>query len=323
MVNQTSSDTLVVAMSLDDHSKNLLKIAEGFCLKTQMNLRLVHVCTPIPGPSWPIAVTGQITMSDVIDAGDEMARQGAKDQLEEIARRVDKSINVSVNVLSGDGPTEVIADALASQASLILAGAAAGSHRWIPKSLSTTLSLLADSPLPVMIVAEGAELDLSKQEFHFLITDDLRDNSLDALKAGFNCAKMLGVKRISHVHVSGLTKDILESTLNNAMAVSHTALDAPETADTVFKAVEDGLKKQMLSRVETWLQKHEDLRDGYEAVILHGSAETEVETYAKSQELDVIVFGRHHSIHRRPFVIGQIPFNTMLSLNKPIIVAVK
>jgi nucleotide-binding universal stress UspA family protein len=314
-------ETLLVALSLDDHSQQLLKVAEGFCLRTGMKLRLVHVCPTIPGPSWPIAVTGQITMSDVIDAGEEMSRQHANEQLEELKKQLNPSIDVTTNVMSGDGSTEIIADATSQKACLILAGASAGSHRWIPKSLSTTLSLMSESPVPVMIVAEGTTLDLSKGDFHLLITDDLRDSSLNALKAGFECAKLLEVKKISHVHVSGLTKNVIETTIHNAMAVSHGALDGAQTTETVFKAVEEGLKKQMLGRIEPWLQKYSELRAHYEPVVLHGPVETEIENYAKSHALDAIVFGRHHSFHRRPFIIGQVPFNTMLAINKPIIVA--
>ena len=111
-------------------------------------------------------------------------------------------------VISKSIPEAIVNDASRSSADLIVCGVANVSHKFLPKGLSTVLSLMANAPIPVIAFPPGASFQKSNEDaFRIILADDLEDAGASAAKFGIEWAKSIGKSSIYHVHVNTSRKE--------------------------------------------------------------------------------------------------------------------
>lgn len=312
--------TVVVAVGADKHAESLVKIAGGLCKRTGMQLRLVQIAEYWAGRSWPREITLEGPLAEAITAVEDESLRVAHGHLRRLAELVPRGIDVEVNAIAGFPADGVMADAMANHAALIVTGASKGSHRFVPKGLSTALSLMSESSVPVLVIQEGMTIDFDKPNLSLVVADDLSDHSEAAVMTAFDFAAALGRVALKHIHVNSLTEENLKISLEAATAASHAGslrvLSSGEIYHMAIQALETKIRNRAPGR-KTLL----DAANGaYEARVVTGDVVDEIHKTVQETNPDLLVFGRHRAFRRKPFLIGQVPFHAMLLPSKPVLV---
>jgi nucleotide-binding universal stress UspA family protein len=307
-----TSKKVLVAISFDDHARDLIKLGVAICKATGMHLRLVHVCEP-----WMGGVGfGIVPLPEVNSAVQDELMFNARAQLQELAKSVDVSVKVETAVHLGPTVDLLTSDAAANQAGLIMCGRASCDYPFLPRGLSTALNLMSYASCPVLVVPRSVSLNLQHRgSLTFVVADDLSDSAQSVVKIGAAFATSLGAKMM-HVHALGLNEEQLQMTLNAATAAgrSMARISAKEFAATLTTTVrtlmEKRVDKQEMERAGTYVVK-----------ILEGDAYTALQELGSTLPTNdsVLVFGRHHSVHRKPFMLGRLPLKTMLKSNHAVL----
>ena len=124
-----------------------------------------------------------------------------------------------------------------------------------------------------------------------------------------------------HAHVNTVSAehlmDALRTALNPETAPQNDSLNATSLDATLKTTIAKKLNDRATQRRKQFMQA-----DGkYKVTIIDGKPEEEVKKLAASRNTDIIVFGRHATFHRRPFLIGRVPLHTMLSQQHCVLVA--
>jgi nucleotide-binding universal stress UspA family protein len=293
-------------------------------MATRLNKRLVLIHTCEPWVNLPISKPFQGEGSplwDVTQAIEANAVDLAAGRLREIADLTTKMGAKTEPVVLTGNPTKCMLAAIDGfKAGMILVGASDGSQRLLPFGLSNALSLLADSPVPVMIVAEGMNVDLDLPKLRLLLCDDLEEQSEGAVDFAFELAGSLGKSDLRQVYINGLTLEGLTAAVTTAAATSHSSLSvglsATELHTSLLKKLEDRIAERALGREEYI----EAAGGSYEAEVLTGDIATQLERAVEKIQPNIIIFGRHERGHRKPFMIGRVPFQQMMAEKRPVIV---
>lgn len=312
--------TVVVAVNADKHAENLVKIASSLCKRTGMRLRLVQVAEYWVGRSWPREITLEGPLAEAITVVENESMLVAQSHLRRLSEKVGGGIEVEVNVIAGYPADGIIADAVANHAVLIITGAAKGNHRFVPKGLSTALSLMSQAPVPVLVVQEGTEVDFEKSRFSMMVADDLSDHSEAAVLTAFDFATRIGQAKLEHIHVNCLTEENLKISLESATAASHLGMMRAFQGSEIYQMAMQTLEAKIRNRAPARKISFESAKGIYETKILTGDVASEIQKSVQVSNPDLLVFGRHRAFRRKPFLIGQVPFYAMLTHNKPVLV---
>jgi len=312
--------TVVVAVAPDKHAPNLVQAAAGLCKRTGMRLRLVQVAEYWAGRSWPREITLEGPLAEAITAVEDESLRAAQGHLRKLAEAVPREVTVETNAIAGFPAEGIIADAVANKAAVIFTGAAKGSHRFVPKGLSTALSLMSDSPVPVIVMQEGCTTDFTKRDFGVLLADDLSDHSEAAVMTGYDFTSALGGASLHHLHVNSLTEENLKISLEAASAASHAGSLRGLTGKEVYAMAIKALEQKMKGRAPGRRLLLEASGGKYESEVVTGVVADELQQVAARTGVEMFIFGRHRTFRRKPFLIGQLPFYAMLTPNRPIMI---
>jgi len=311
---------VTVAVAADANAPQLVEAAAGFCRRTGMKMRLVQVAEYWVGRSWPREMTLEGPLGEAIGVVEDESVRLAQSHLRRLAEGVGRGIEVETNVLTGYPGECIIADAIASQSSFIITGASKGNHRFVPRGLSTALTLMSDSPVPVMVIQAGTTPRFDGDGFRMMVADDLTDHSEKAVVAAFDLASALGNVRLHHLHINGLTEQNLTAALEAAAAASHSGTIRGVSASEVFRLAVRTIEGKMGARAPGRRSVLEAHRGIYSSEVRSGDVVDELHAAAGAFHADLLVFGRHRAFRRKPFVIGQVPFYAMLSPERPVVV---
>jgi hypothetical protein len=159
---------------------------------------------------------------------------------------------------------------------------------------------MADSPLPMLISGQGMDADFSRPSLKVLLTDDMRTESSFAVAHAAGFALQLKHGELHHAHVW------------------------PSNLPAVLRGftpdIQSYMKRRMPARVhydrETWAA----LDFSYQPHELTGNVVDEVDQLVLKLSPDMILFGQHHKIHRRPFSLGKLALRGMIHYGKPVAV---
>lgn len=317
----TRAPCITVAVGFDKHTIPLVRYAAHLCQKLGKELCLLHVVEPWLNHPHSTSLGDNDPLWNVTQAVETNANQLAKSKLDELAQEVAPQITVRKKVVSGKALPTLCEEALKLESMLLLVGADVGNLKFLPKGLSTALSLLISSPVPVL-VADGAEIqDAKPQNLKILVADDLSSGSENALELAFDLAIASGRSTLHHIHVSGITFDALEAGLVTAASTTHSPLGELETTEVIFDSLMSGLEKSMTARCEAQREYLEAGGGTYHAEVLSGPVPKMLQDYIDQIKPDIVLFGRHQTYHRQPFFIGRVPFRTMLASRIPTVVA--
>lgn len=308
---------VTVAVTFDERSVALVSIAADLCRRTGKKLHLLHVVEPWHAAARPLeADTPLFRASEAVEA---RARARAERHLQELAGGV-AGLSVKQTVLVGKPAEKIGKEAAHTGSCLLIVGANSRQRRFLPTGYSTALSLMVTASVPVMSIDTTTTPRLPDRDLNLLLADDLSPQSEAAVAFAFDFAAAFGRATLHHLHINGLTLEGLRSGLETAAAAGHTMLDSDRAVGSVFEAVMAQYHEELRLRA-AGLRDYLDAAGGvYQATVRSGQVRAELAAFVDANDPDVLVFGRHQSVHTRPFFLGRLPYGAMLSFQRPVIV---
>ena len=233
------------------------------------------------------------------------------ERLNKLAREIDpKGQVIATKVLSGSAAHMIAAEAAATNAAFIITGAASVSHRFIPKGISTALTLMSTASVPVLVMKLETILGSPQRDFRVLVADDMRDSGKSALRTALSLACLYPSSEVFHVHVNSLTLSALEAALDAGPLHRSSPTEGPaKVYELVVREIEEQLEKRAL-----------EVMSGLPSPGINYHPHVRTGAVAKNLDLvigefnpDLMVFGRHQTFRSKPFSMGQMPFYSMLS----------
>lgn len=311
---------ITVAVGFDRHTLPLTTYATHLCQKFGKDLCLLHVVEPWLDRPHSVPQGESDPLWNVTQAVEANARDLAIRKLEELGSEIPPQVKVLRRVVRGRTIPALCQEALSIGSMMLLVGADVENLKFIPKGLSTALSLMMSSPVPVL-VANTAHL---KTEIPptgtFMVADDLSPESEEALEFAFDLAVAQGKSALYHVHVNGLTFEALKSGLMTAAASAHSPVNGQATAEIVFDSLVSGLEDTLNKRCQNARDYLEAGGGSYHPKVLTGHVAKKITAEAEVLKPDILIFGRHHAYHKHPFFLGRVPLRTMLACHVPILV---
>ena len=311
---------ITVAVAFDSHTMALTELASNLCIATGKKLCLLHVVEPWADHPHS-KVFGEVdNLWNVTQAVETNARELALSRLGEVALAVPPEIAVKKIVVAGKSVDMICKEVESIGSCLLLVGGRHSTMKFLPKGLSTALSLMVASPVPLLVIDTAKDFKFDANGMRFLLSDDLSEHSETAVEFTFDLAAALRGSEIHHVHVNGLSFESLEAGLNTAAATSHTPLNSSASIDDVYNALLNSIDKKMNARTLDQKDYLEAAGGVYASQVTTGNVSEEIQKVAERIKPDITVFGRHHTLHTKPFFIGRVPFRSMLNQSGPILI---
>jgi nucleotide-binding universal stress UspA family protein len=315
---------VTVAVAFDHHTVPLTTYAAGLCEKLGKDLCLLHVVEPWLDQPHSVPQGENDPLWNVRQAVEANAYELAERKLDELASGISQHITVVKHVVRGKPAPVLAQEALNTGSMLLLVGADIGSLKYLPKGLSTALSLMVSSPVPVL-VADGKTLESSPGKSPagvptIMMADDLSKDTESALEFAFDLAIGQGKVILHHVYVNGLTFEALRAGLLSASATAHSFVNEQTSTEIVFDALVKELEEQLERRCESEREYLENGGGAYESRVLTGHVAKKLLEEVEKIQPSMVVFGRHQAVHRQPFFMGRVPFKTMLNGQAPVVI---
>jgi nucleotide-binding universal stress UspA family protein len=313
-----------VGARLKGESDYLLKYVSDFAAFSKAKLRLVNVVEPWKEHPWISTLPGENLYYSIAQKVEERARENAEGSLKEIAGKLADPKSIETAVLQGGTSDAITADAVTARSSLICVASEKKEGLHLLSGFTTGLELAANSNIPVMIVPNDRKEFKPKGRLKVMYADDLAANSLGALCTAVELAYGLGEIDFYHVHVSGESKEEMASAgekILDLMNMEQIDINPYFDINSLTDDVENKFKKKMSERVgfAKSLLNSRDVE--YIQQTKFGEVKDGMDELVKEIDPDIVIFGRHHFIHRNPLGIGKLAFSAMLSYDRPVIIA--
>jgi nucleotide-binding universal stress UspA family protein len=177
---------------------------------------------------------------------------------------------------------------------LIVVGAAATRYKFVPSGFSVAISLLDASPLPVLVVNNESEVDLTESTLRMVIADDLGEFSESALNTCAAIAKVLPRSEIHHVHVTGSAGKLLLDTMKKYWETMGSLISTTIKPGDCYASDMESRQKDMEDRAQKIMDVSNILNTTYRQEILTGGTGKEIFDYAKEVNPHLMIFGQHH-----------------------------
>jgi nucleotide-binding universal stress UspA family protein len=311
---------ILVSITLDDAGAANLISAAQIAKRTGLKLEVLHVSEYWVGRTWPTEMSFGGPMADILTTVEDDSVRNATAHLKDLIKKNLPEMDATATVLLGYPAESIRAHAVSVAAEMIVVGGTADDYRFIPKGLSTLLSLMSDAPCPVLVLPKDKPTAWDHTDLTVIFADDLQPQSENAALIAYEWATALGNTKLIHVHSNQMYKKDLNLALASAAASSHTppgAVDIDVIWNMAMKSMEEKLKTRAPGRKPLL-----EARGGsVETTIVQGSPSESILALAKSENADLVIFGRHRTWRRKPFAIGQLPFHAMLRSRCPILIA--
>ena len=256
------------------------------------------------------------------------AEQKSLEEAKEKMRRVFLELpcnkeSFDTEILLGRTGEKLRQSALSSRSSMILCGVQSPPHRLLPKGFSTSVNLMSESSLPVLVIPENKGQCFKKKKLKLLVCDDLTETSSDVLPVSQEIAGGLKNTDIVHLHIHQETKNKLKSWANQVSAMSITQdleFSFPINEQTIASDIENAIKSKLKDRSKIPLACLKGSYVSYNQLVGFGDVLTELGKTIESEKPDMIAFGRHHFFHKSPVGIGKVPFYAILNFGVPVLV---
>jgi nucleotide-binding universal stress UspA family protein len=311
---------ILVPVNLDETAAANIKAGAQIAKRTGLKLEIVHVNEYWVGRTWPAEMMFGGPVTGMISTVEEDAMAEAKRSLDVLVKKNLPGMEVPSTVLLGYPAESIRAHAVAIGAELIILGGTADDYRFIPKGLSTLLSLMADAPCPVLVLPKGKMTNWEAQSLKAIFSDDLQPQSESAALVAYDWAAALGNTQLVLAHSNQMSKESLKTAMTTAAAASHTPTGAIDV-DVIWNAAMKSMEEKLMSRGAGQRKFLESRSGTARAIVLQGPPVESILNMASETKADVMIFGRHRTWRRKPFAIGQLPFHTMLRSQRPVLIA--
>jgi len=311
---------ILVPVNLDDTSHGLLTAAGQIARRTGLGLEVIHVSEYWIGRTWPTEMMLGGPMGGLVSAVEDETIEVARSRLRDLVKTHLDGLSVHSEVLLGYPAESIRAHAVTIGAELMILGGATEDYKFVPRGLSTVLGLMADAPCPVLVLPRGNCGDWSKKSLTAVLADDLQPESDNGVLVAYEMIAALGHTELTHAHVNQMTKDDLKTALTTAAAAAHTPEGAMDV-DTVWSAAMKSISEKLSSRAPGRKHLIEARGGKVTTLLLQGDPTEAIMKLATDQKADLMIFGRHRTWRRKPFAVGQMPFHSMLSAHRPVLIA--
>lgn len=308
-----SKRSILVAVKFDKHAPQLIRWGVDLARRTGMNLELITVTELHPVYFAPYGID---ILSDFVIALEGEAMRSAQSQLRKLADDFAGDLRPEIHVLQGYAPKIIMEQGIRSNAALILVGTTAGSHKFIPQGFSTALTLLAEASVPVLVIPSGVGVNLEEKTRNKIIfADDLSSRTESAVALSLNFAARLGQSDFYHVHIEAFTSEVLKPFMMSAAS-----REVGITMDELQTQVTNLLEQKLQTRSKSAIKQLEERGGKYIPVLKSGETRSTLAELVKTLRPTMLIFGRHRTFHLRSFVIGRLPFYSMIEFDVPLMV---
>jgi len=306
---------IAVGVKLTASDRMLLTAVLALGERLQAELELVHVCES-PWRENLTRILEDTALSARLGEIQAEALAAAGERLTALASSLPSKSPVRTHLASG-GAAEQIARAAKEAGAALIACRLGQEPETAP---ATALGLASDAPLPLLLVPDDPKLDLRREKLKLLLCDDLTAASMPVLRFAFALATRLGACQLHHLHVQAVAVDGTDTALTALRAFlknpKHMALGYEELITELTERLEQRLDERSREALPAFLAQGVD----YTRELASGYPFTEIAEVSKRFEPDLVIFGKHVGVHRKPFYLGQIPSPRMLSLGQAMIV---
>ncbi len=295
-IDLSINQEIMAVVTLDDAGLKVARSAAALALKSRRRLRLVTLCD-----------------ESVTTDRDE---QLTSNILREVARQIDARLEVRTSVIDGRFPFTLLELASAQQSLLLIVGQSVGRN----DALGHTMELMAGASMPVLVIPETAQcFDFDDSgRLKILIADDLSQSAavaIDCLSAFINLL-CLSVD-VLHMHVESVDDKSIVLSPNFELKLWPQLEVRERQLDSRCEKIKNILNDRGLR-----LSKVVEANGGvYHLELWHGDVFHELGRAAQNHQASIVVFGKHYAIHKSPFSTGQMGYQKMLNMNRPIMMA--
>jgi nucleotide-binding universal stress UspA family protein len=298
--------------------KQLLQVAGDLARRIGASLHLVSVWETrtldmarafqrLPRVNWQ-----NLDLERISEAIHQKIQESCEQQLQDIAQVLGSDITVSQEVMAAKNPAQgLLSAALERQASLILLGTGTKADNFFTRGFSTALTTLAETNIPVLVVGPEAASVFSRPDLRVVL-------------AMQRCAQWLALLKstdVLHLHVEELSQDRVRQVLGSATAELRSTVEWEELFSDLMKALDASFQERMQSRIPEARAFLADRNGNLKHEVRRcQQVREEIERAADAFEADLIIFGRHHKVHQRPYMVGRVTFHAMLSQKRAILV---
>jgi len=310
---------ITVAVGFDEQTPALVESAVSFARKFDYQLRFVHV---IEGPDFdPMAIDmpGFYSVPPVVRVSEEHLKADRQNQMRELLERIDPEIRTGGHILHGDGPRVLIADAVSSNCSAIMTACNVESYHLMPSGFSMALTLMHEAPLPVIVVSKDAVIDFSENGFKILVADDLLDSNREVVRKAYELASAVNSCHVRHVHVHGDFREVMRDTWMDVLEKKNLLTGGSDTPESIWAKEYNMRLEKMKKQGEPHCGVAEENGVVIKYDIRTGKVADEVHSVVEEFKPNLIFYGRHKFWRAKPFLIGRMPFRSMLQEKKPVV----
>jgi nucleotide-binding universal stress UspA family protein len=332
---------VIVAVNLQKLSaENALKALEqsvatavSFAQKLKISLRLVYVFEPTHAVPWgsPLGMSEEEISSELAHTSRANAFQSLHllrkksidasiKYLDNMVKKLPADVNGSGVVLEDtNAASALIAEAISQKANFIIVANWEQTNRFSLTGLSTSLSLMANSPVPTLVIPTEGALDFMKLPLKTIVADDCREESAKAMSKGLEICQFLGCSSVVHTHVVEEFASKLKSFLR-ALGQDD-SMDANDSnQNNNVASTTQNIEKALHKRAQQVPGLFQSKEVKYSSKVLFGDVSEKIGQLVTEVEANLIIFGKHQALHMQPYFIGKVPFHTMIQLKKPVLV---
>lgn len=322
MSSSQPTSGITVAVNFDDAALGLIRHASLLAKRLDVPLHFVHAVEPVfnyaTSSPYPVYLE---EFSSAIDEAMKEKQRVAEQKLKSLVETAYSRFPVTMKALATPFVTEaVLAEATSTGSILVVCGVAPNKRGGVG-GFSTALSLMTHSSLPVLVFRAGVEVDWAAPGLRMLVADDCRESGLTALRAAFKIARKSEKAVIDHMHAANLSSEDVKLFSQAALTRSGSPIAKGLTGETLFANLKKEVEALLDKRAAECVSGGRPANVTYEAHFVSGDVTEAVNQEAERFKPHLIVFGRHQTVHRRPFAIGAVPFRTMLAHDQPVLMA--
>jgi nucleotide-binding universal stress UspA family protein len=289
----------------------------------EMRPHVVHACMPWAGGMWVYAFPGVGNAYEMQALYEKACTEGADLELRQQLNNLAGEAEVDHETVIAVPAQGLLQVAERTHASLIVCEAHHSSYRLMPRSVSTIVTLLAGTKIPLLIMPHDKNDDFQKGHLRIAVCDDLRSSSRHALAIASELGCAGTGNQIQQIHCSDLNPVDFESFSRSYAYVNRDRLELTEALPTfqeLLTTTELKIAEHMQDRMAPFKPLLERNKCALEKVVLFGDVEDELSKYLRRSDADVIVFGKHQMFHENILHLGSLSLTSMLQFHKPVLI---
>ncbi len=309
---KTSQKPIVVGLLLDEQDSGLLKTATSLARQLGSSLELVHAVRPV----FNYIGAGDVVVNPYYGYDwvlNDVEEQQSRQRIELVKKSLASNLTVNTHIVR-DYPAEALSTiAHEVRAGMVLCGIQLKASKSLLGGLSTAFSLAAHAECPVMLLPITTSIDFQSPST-LLIADNLEAEGRIALESGLRLAQDLTCRSIVHAHVHNLGRpeiDHIVEQIRTAMTLG-TIPNNPKFSSEFYQ---DTVRQRIVDELVYRYHNTEGVQlldSQYQPAVRFGEPADQLHQLVKEHKAQIMVFGRHHMIHKKNFAFGKIPYQAMI-----------